>query len=75
MSYGQELRSEASAMVDAVAILVGPYKGVGLEQVESLLGVDRTTRLLADPIRRLGPNTETVYSWNVVDYLANEASQ
>lgn len=64
------LRSEATEKVEAVTFRVGPYAAVSLEQAESLLGADRMARLLADPIRKLGPNTEAFYPWNAVDYLA-----
>ena len=61
-------RPQAVAIVDAVTIHVQQFAAVPMASVRSLLG-ERTTLLQDDPIRRCGPTSDTVYPWNIVDYL------
>lgn len=65
-------RSEAQAIVDAVTFSVDQFKAVDFFDCLRLLGPERFLMLRSDPIRRLGPRTETVYPWNLVDYLSCE---
>jgi hypothetical protein len=65
-------RPKAQTIVDAVTISVEQYKAVDFGVCIRLLGPERFLMLRADPIRRLGPKVETVYPWNVVDYLSCE---
>ena len=65
-------RSEAQAIVDAVTFMVEQFKAVDFSDCIRLLGPERFLLLRSDPIRRLGPKSETVYPWNLVDYLACE---
>ena len=65
-------REEAQRRVDGHTFLFNGIKGVSLYSCGQLLG-DRLDLLLADPIRNKGPTIgETIYPWNVVDYLSNE---
>ena len=64
-------RPVAQQMVDAVTISVAQYKAVGFCDCLQLLGPERFLTLRSDPIRRLGPKSETVYPWNVIDYLSS----
>jgi len=65
-------RPEAQEMVNAVTIHMSQCHAVSFDDCEKLLGKTQFAKLKADPIRRLGPVPETVYPWNVVDYLSCE---
>ncbi len=62
-------RAEAVRVVDEYVRQFQQYKYVPWHIAVELLGNARAQRLLRDPIRRLGPAKDTVYPWNVVDYL------
>lgn len=62
-------RPEAQAAVDAATIKVDQFSAVLKSEAATLLGEARYTSLMADRLRSAGPNAETIYSWNVVDYL------
>ena len=63
-------RSDAELLVKNVTTRIGIYAAVKMEDARDLLGADDFMRMCKDPIRNLGPNTETFYPWNVVDYLS-----
>jgi hypothetical protein len=65
-------REQAQKIVDEHIFYVGDCKAVSFESCRVLLGADRFLMLLGDPIRNKGPQAQTVYPWNVVDYLCNE---
>lgn len=65
-------RSEAQSVVDSVTFMVDQFKAVDFADCIRLLGPERFLMLRSDPIRRLGPRPETVYPWNLVDYLSCE---
>ena len=46
-------------------------KGIPLEVVKDLMPDHQFVKLLDDPIRNKGPKPETLYPWNVIDYLTN----
>jgi len=55
-------------MIKGHEFKVGQYRAVSYYLCGQFLG-DRFDMLLADPIRNKGPIPETVYPWNLVDYL------
>jgi hypothetical protein len=65
-------RLVAQETVDAVTFKVEQYSAVSFEDCLRLLGSVRFLAMRADPIRRLGPVAETVYPWNLVDYMSCE---
>jgi hypothetical protein len=62
-------RIEAEAVVATHIVMVEQYQAVPRSVAEELLGVERYGRLLRDKVRNLGPTADTVYPWNVVDYI------
>lgn len=50
----------------------GKYQVVSRADAKMLLGDDLYDRLLHDRIRNAGPSPDSLYPWNVVDYLQNE---
>jgi len=65
-------RKDAQKIVDEVTIKVNQFKAVSLEDCLRLLETQKFLLLRQDPIRRAGPSKETVYPWNVVDYLQKD---
>lgn len=65
-------RVEAQIAVDNVTYHVGVFAAVSHKDCLRLLGESRFSLLVADPVRNLGPVPQTVYPWNVVDYLSSE---
>ena len=65
-------REQAQKIVDERTFYVGHCKAVSFESCRLLLGADRFLMLLDDPIRNKGPQAQTVYPWNLVDYLCSE---
>jgi hypothetical protein len=65
-------REDAHRMVDPVTILIAEtYQAVSMEDAAELLG-DRLAMLLDDPVRKHGPTPDTIYPWNIVDYLSHD---
>ncbi len=50
---------------------VEQYAAVALDHACQILGIVVYHRMMTNPIRCLGPNGESVYPWNVVDYMVN----
>lgn len=65
-------RSEALIKVEPFVIVRSSCKAVLHSVCEQMLGPDKFKLLLEDPIRNKGPSLDTVYPWNLVDYLCNE---
>ena len=65
-------RDKATEVVECCTNRVGLYKGVDVSHVKQLLSEESFERLQKDKIRFLGPNQNTIYPWNVIDYLAEE---
>lgn len=65
-------RPVAQQCVDAVTFKVEQYSAVSFDDCLRLLGTIRFLAMRSDPIRRLGPVAETVYPWNLVDYMSSE---
>ena len=65
-------REQAQKRVNESTFFVGKLKAVSLESCRVMLGSDRFAMLIADAIRNKGPMAQTVYPWNLVDYLCNE---
>lgn len=68
-------RTEANEIVAPFVYITGPrgmYRAVSKADALALLGEDRYARLLADPIRGLGPSDDAIYAWNVTDYVQHE---
>lgn len=72
MSDLLQLRKQAEQLVKDKQEVNNRYSCVSYTNCTFLLGRLRFEALLADPIRRYGPTPDTVYSWNVVDYLCKE---
>lgn len=70
-SYGVLNREQAAVIVGGHTFMHKQYKAVTFYSCKQILG-DRFDLLLADPIRRLGPTAESIYPWNVVDYMIHE---
>jgi hypothetical protein len=64
-------RDEATVVVHQLIVTIDGYAGVPLAEAEKVLGEARYAAMMADKIRSKGPTTETVYPWNVVDYLTS----
>lgn len=61
-------REEATAIVAKHEFRIDQYRAVSHASCVELLG-ETFAVLLRDPIRKLGPTKDTVYPWNVIDYL------
>lgn len=64
-------REEADAIVNQHVFQVDQYQAVRREQAMAIIGDVRYERLCNDRVRNLGPNDETLYPWNVSDYLVH----
>ena len=62
-------RDEVLFVIEPFIETIGNYQCIPLATVEALLGKERAAALLKDPIRKLGPTKDTIYPWNVADYL------
>ena len=62
-------RPEAQELVRPHVRMINQYQSIPRCLVIGFIGYDEYMRLEKDPIRRLGPTEDTVYPWNVVDYL------
>jgi hypothetical protein len=63
-------RQEAELLVAPHIFNVEQYQSVSRNDVLEMLGEELYgNKLLRDPIRNLGPTRETIYPWNVIDYL------
>jgi hypothetical protein len=65
-------RQAAQDRVKSITFKAGVFSAVGFSECLELLGPERFLMLRSDPIRRLGPEKETVYPWNLVDYMSCE---
>ena len=65
-------REYAQRLVDAVTDRRSQYAAVTRDDALDLLGGDRMDILLTDKVRNLGPTADTLYPWNVVDYLSQD---
>lgn len=64
-------RQEAEITVAPYVCRVEQFAAVSCADAMLLLGSATYDDLCADPIRNLGPNANTFYPWNVVDYLVD----
>lgn len=62
-------RAEAQKIVDTYVFKVEQYRAVSHMDALKLLGENRFGRLMDDAIRGVGPTKDTIYPWNVVDYM------
>ena len=62
-------RAIAADEVQLATVEVNGYQAVDKLDALRLLGEERLAELLADKIRCLGPTKDTIYPWNVIDYL------
>jgi hypothetical protein len=76
-SFTPIAREEAEDMIQEHIIKVyKPYflqaiKAVKIYVAQKLLG-SRFQMLIDDPLRSKGPTPDTIYPWNIVDYLSNK---
>lgn len=70
-SYGVLNREQAAVIVEGHTFMHNQYKAVSFYSCRQILG-DRLDLLLADPIRGKGPTVDTIYPWNVIDYMVHE---
>jgi len=70
-AYKQK-RAEAEATVRPLIIQFAQYQGVQLDEIAKLLSVEQYAKLIDDPIRGIGPTRDSIYPWNVIDYLMEE---
>lgn len=62
-------REQAEAIVWPHVVQMFPGQFVTLLEAERILGPERFKAITADPIRRWGIGANTVYPWNVADYV------
>jgi hypothetical protein len=67
-----EQRAECERIVAAHTTRVEQYAAVSRDDARRLLGDDVYAKLTADRIRNLGPSPETLYPWNVADFLQHK---
>ncbi len=70
-SYGVLSREQAAAIVRGHTFQHGEYQAVSFYSCHQILG-DRFDLLRADPVRGKGPTPDTIYPWNVIDYMIHE---
>ena len=63
-------REEAERQLAPYVRSIAQYSCVTKCDAQKLLGDKTFAVLLADKIRGVGPTEDTIYSWNVVDFLA-----
>lgn len=64
-------REEAAAILGPYIARIEQYEAVPLKDAATILGDEVFGRLRADKIRCLGPTPDTVYPWNVIDYMTH----
>lgn len=69
--HGRLTREQATECVSRHEFRIDQYRAVPRSLAKKLLGL-RYELLLIDPIRNIGPTKETVYPWNVIDYLSEQ---
>jgi hypothetical protein len=62
-------RAEFYEAVSIYSTQIRGYAAVRHADAKALLGDEWFAKLMADKIRRLGPTDNSVYPWNVTDYL------
>lgn len=62
-------RKEAEQQVAPYVTRIRQFQAVSHADALALLGEERFERMLKSPIRSLGPTPETVYPWNVADFI------
>lgn len=62
-------RKEALDIVKPFIVKHNQYTVVSRMDTKSLIGSDKYDILLKDKIRNLGPSSDSIYYWNVVDYV------
>ncbi len=67
-SYGVLTRDQAAEIVSCHTFMHEQYKAVSFYSCHQLLG-DRFDLLLKDQVRNKGPTAESIYPWNVIDYM------
>jgi len=70
-SYGVLTRDQANLIVEGHTFMHEQYQAVSYDSCRQIIG-DRIDLLLSDPIRCKGPTKETVYPWNLVDYMIHK---
>ena len=62
-------RSDAEKIVAPLIQQIGQYQAVSLAAARQLLGDELFESLASDKVRGCGPTRETIYPWNVADYV------
>lgn len=70
-SYGVLNRQQASVIVEGHTVMHNQFQAVSFDSCRQILG-DRFDLIRADPIRGKGPTADTIYPWNVIDYMIHE---
>ncbi len=63
-------REENQLVVDEYTFYVGRYMAVKHDDALQMLGEKVFALMMSDKVRCHGPTVDTVFPWNVVDYLA-----
>lgn len=63
-------RDKAEEYTKEVTIDINGFKAVLKSDAMKLLACERYRLLLLDPIKRIGPSKDSIYPWNVIDYLS-----
>ena len=62
-------RSDAERIAAPFVQQINQYQAIPYDSVKQLLGEETFATLLADKVRGCGPTRDTIYPWNVIDYL------
>ena len=62
-------RSDAENIVAPLIQQIGQYQAVSLAAAQQVLGDELFKALTADKVRGCGPTHDTIYPWNVADYV------
>lgn len=63
-------RDKAEEYTKQVTINIRGFKAVLKDDAKKLLACERYRLIMLDPIKRIGPCADSIYPWNVVDYLS-----
>jgi hypothetical protein len=63
-------RDKAEEFTKQVTVDIRGFKAVAKSDAKKLLACERYRLLMLDPIKRVGPTNDSIYPWNVVDYLS-----
>lgn len=68
-AYDKDERVKAQKVIEESIKIINGLKGIDDQDAKKFLTDEAFLAMKKDPIRKLGPTTETTYPWNILDYM------